>query len=161
MKRSHIRKHLEQLTASVNEVKDYGGHGAYSSQSGFSRGGASGADYQTTSVGKAPIRSGFWQPRNRTENAAGTGDYRGRSRLIPAPKGPEPTLAENTASPFQAEPRYGRTVERLRALRFYSRDKFFHSSIYWDGNAPRLSGDNHVQSHPRVNAALKMRSASR
>jgi hypothetical protein len=42
----------KELTASANEVRDYGGHSVgSSSQGGFSPGGAAGADYQTTSVG--------------------------------------------------------------------------------------------------------------
>jgi hypothetical protein len=50
MTATHVRKHLAELTAHVNEVKDYGCHGtAFSSQGAMSPGGASGADYQTSS----------------------------------------------------------------------------------------------------------------
>ena len=42
------------MTTHINEVADYGGHGTFSAQGGFSPGGASGADYQTTSVGDTP-----------------------------------------------------------------------------------------------------------
>jgi hypothetical protein len=54
MTAKHLRKHLAELTAHVNEVKDYGGHGTACSQGALSPGGASGADYQTTSVGDTP-----------------------------------------------------------------------------------------------------------
>lgn len=53
MTATHVKKHLAELTASAAEVRDYGGHSAtgYSSQGAFAQGGATGADYQTTSVG--------------------------------------------------------------------------------------------------------------
>jgi hypothetical protein len=51
MTRTHMRKHLAELTAQANEVRDYGCHGTgFSSQGAMSAGGASGADYQTTSA---------------------------------------------------------------------------------------------------------------
>ena len=51
-----MKKHLAQLTRHALEVKSYGGHPGFevtgqSSQGAFSPGGASGADYQTTSAG--------------------------------------------------------------------------------------------------------------
>jgi hypothetical protein len=53
--KGHAKKHLAAMTASMSEVKDYGNHGtSFSSQGSFSSGGASGADYQTTSVGDTP-----------------------------------------------------------------------------------------------------------
>jgi hypothetical protein len=56
MGREHLKKHLAQLTQHTKEVQAYGGHPGFevtgqSSQGGFATGGASGADYQTTSVG--------------------------------------------------------------------------------------------------------------
>ena len=55
MTAKHLRKHLTELTAHANEVRDYGCHGTgFSSQGAMSPGGASGADYQTTSVGDTP-----------------------------------------------------------------------------------------------------------
>jgi hypothetical protein len=47
---------MTELTVSAEAVRDYGGHSAtgYSSQGAMSPGGASGADYQTTSVGDTP-----------------------------------------------------------------------------------------------------------
>ena len=54
MTAAHLREHLNELTAHVNEVKDYGCHGTgFSSQGAMSPGGASGADYQTTSADSA------------------------------------------------------------------------------------------------------------
>jgi len=51
MTATHLRKHLAELTAHANEVRDYGCHGTgFSSQGAMSTGGASGADYQTTSA---------------------------------------------------------------------------------------------------------------
>jgi len=48
----HARKHLADMTVSMSEVHDYGGHGTgFSSQGGFQQGGAAGADYTTTSTG--------------------------------------------------------------------------------------------------------------
>jgi hypothetical protein len=49
-------KHLAQSTQHAREVKTYGGHPGFevtwqSSQGALSPGGASGADYQTTSTG--------------------------------------------------------------------------------------------------------------
>ncbi len=47
MRHSHMRKHLEELTASAAEVRDYGGHEAIAdSRDQFAPGGAAGADYQ-------------------------------------------------------------------------------------------------------------------
>ncbi|MGA7770461.1 MAG: hypothetical protein WCA27_30035 [Candidatus Sulfotelmatobacter sp.] len=52
MPKRHAKKHLAAMTASMSEVKDYGSHGTgFSSQGSFASGGASGADYQTTSTG--------------------------------------------------------------------------------------------------------------
>jgi hypothetical protein len=64
MTATHIRKHLAELTEHANEVKDYGGHGTACSQGGFSPGGASGADYQTTSADSA----GDSDSRGQTES---------------------------------------------------------------------------------------------
>ena len=56
-KREHAKRHLSAMTASMNEVHDYGSHGdiGQSSEGGFTgsgmSGGASGADYSTTSTG--------------------------------------------------------------------------------------------------------------
>ena len=56
----HAKKHLSSITASMNEVKDYGSHGdiGQSSCGGFTgsgmSGGAAGADYETESVGDTP-----------------------------------------------------------------------------------------------------------
>ena len=53
----HARKHLAAMTASMNEVHDYGAHGeGQSSRGGFSGSGVSGsaasnAEYSTTNVG--------------------------------------------------------------------------------------------------------------
>jgi hypothetical protein len=50
----HLRRHLAELTSHANEVRDYGCHGTgFSSEGGMSPGGASGADYQTTSADSA------------------------------------------------------------------------------------------------------------
>jgi hypothetical protein len=48
-----LKAHLAQLTSHVHEVAQYGGYEVtgQSSQGGFAPGGASGAQYQTTSVG--------------------------------------------------------------------------------------------------------------
>jgi len=47
----HLRQHIEH----ANTTADYGGHGTgFSSSGSFSPGGASGADYETTSVGDTP-----------------------------------------------------------------------------------------------------------
>jgi hypothetical protein len=59
MTRTHLVKHLAELTQHACEVKTYGGHPGFevtgqSSQGAFSPGGAAGADYQTTSVGGTP-----------------------------------------------------------------------------------------------------------
>ena len=55
MTATHLRKHLAELTTHANEVRDYGCHGTnFSSQGAMSPSGASGADYQTTSVGDTP-----------------------------------------------------------------------------------------------------------
>lgn len=52
MKIEHAKQHLSAMTASMSEVHDYGSHGTgFSSQGAMSPGGASGADYQTTSTG--------------------------------------------------------------------------------------------------------------
>ena len=56
MTRTHLVKHLTELTQHAREVKTYGGHPGYevtgqSSQGAFSQGGAAGADYETTSTG--------------------------------------------------------------------------------------------------------------
>jgi hypothetical protein len=52
MKPEHARRHLAAMVSHANEVKDYGSHGtSFSSQGAFSTGGASGADYQTSSTG--------------------------------------------------------------------------------------------------------------
>jgi hypothetical protein len=52
MRPEHAKKHLAEMTASMSEVHDYGAHGTgFSSQGGFQSGGASGADYETTSTG--------------------------------------------------------------------------------------------------------------
>jgi hypothetical protein len=54
MTATHLRKHLSELTAHANEVRDYGCHGTgFSSQGAMTPGGASGADYQTTSADSA------------------------------------------------------------------------------------------------------------
>jgi hypothetical protein len=51
MTATHLRKHLAELTAHVNDVRDYGCHGTgFSGQGAMSPGAASGADYQTTSA---------------------------------------------------------------------------------------------------------------
>jgi hypothetical protein len=50
--KQHAKKHLAAMTASMNEVHDYGAHGeGQSSRGSFASGGASGADYSTTSTG--------------------------------------------------------------------------------------------------------------
>ena len=56
MKVEHAKQHLSTMTASATEVRDYGGHAAtgFGSQGAMSPGGASGADYETTSVGDTP-----------------------------------------------------------------------------------------------------------
>jgi hypothetical protein len=68
----HAKKHLAAMTKSAgevasyhrgvdenNETKDFGSHGiGYSSQGAFSAGGASGADYQTDSVGSNDCDAG-------------------------------------------------------------------------------------------------------
>jgi hypothetical protein len=41
--------HLKEHVASTNATADYGGHGTAASQGAFSPGGASGADYETSS----------------------------------------------------------------------------------------------------------------
>jgi hypothetical protein len=52
MKVHHAKRHLAAMTASMSEVHDYGNHGTgFSSEGSFSSGGASGADYETTSIG--------------------------------------------------------------------------------------------------------------
>ena len=56
MGRTHLVKHLAELTQHAREVKSYGGHPGFevtgqSSQGAFSPAGASRADYQTTSTG--------------------------------------------------------------------------------------------------------------
>ena len=56
MTRTHLVKHLAELTQHALEVKSYGGHPGFevtgqSSQGAFSPAGASRADYQTTSTG--------------------------------------------------------------------------------------------------------------
>jgi len=51
MTATHLRQHLAELTAHANDVRDYGCHGTgFSSQGAMSPGGASGADYQTSSA---------------------------------------------------------------------------------------------------------------
>jgi hypothetical protein len=61
MKFSHAKSHLQDTVSSASEVASYhrgeGGTGQ-SSQGSFSPGGASGADYQTTSVGSSAPDSG-------------------------------------------------------------------------------------------------------
>jgi hypothetical protein len=48
MKRHHAVKHLRTMTIYANDMADYGAHGTFSAQGGFSAGGASGgADYMT------------------------------------------------------------------------------------------------------------------
>lgn len=56
LKVSHAKKHLAAMTVAAGEVRDYGGHSAtgFGSQGAMSPGGASGADYETTSVGDTP-----------------------------------------------------------------------------------------------------------
>ena len=55
MAANHLRRHLADLTAHANEVRDYGCHGTgFSSEGAMSPGGAAGADYQTASVNDAP-----------------------------------------------------------------------------------------------------------
>jgi len=54
----HAKRHLAAMTAAISEVKDYG-HGIGKSSGGDltrsgASGGASGADYQPTSVGDTP-----------------------------------------------------------------------------------------------------------
>jgi hypothetical protein len=52
MTAKHVRRHLAELTAYANEVRDYGCHGTgFLSQGAMSPGDASGADYQTSSAG--------------------------------------------------------------------------------------------------------------
>ena len=56
MPAKNLKAHLAQLTQHTKEVQAYGGHPGFevtgqSSQGGFATGRASGADYQTTSVG--------------------------------------------------------------------------------------------------------------
>lgn len=52
MKVSHAKAHLTLMTQGAAEVRDYGGHAATgcSSHGAMSPGGASGADYQTSSA---------------------------------------------------------------------------------------------------------------
>ena len=49
----HLQRHLSELTAHVREAAQYSGYEVtgQSSQGGFATGGASGADYQTSSTG--------------------------------------------------------------------------------------------------------------
>jgi hypothetical protein len=48
MTATHLRKHLAELTAHANEVRDYGCHGTgFSSQGAMSLDGASGAEFPT------------------------------------------------------------------------------------------------------------------
>jgi hypothetical protein len=56
MRIEHARKHLAQMTQGAAEVRDYGGHSVtgQGSQGALNPGGASGADYQTASVGDTP-----------------------------------------------------------------------------------------------------------
>jgi hypothetical protein len=53
LKVAHAKAHVAMMTASAGEVANYGGHSVtgQGSQGGMSPGGASGADYQTTSTG--------------------------------------------------------------------------------------------------------------
>jgi hypothetical protein len=53
LKPEHARQHLAAMTTSAAEVRDYntGGVTGQNSQGAPSQGGASGADYQTTSTG--------------------------------------------------------------------------------------------------------------
>ncbi len=53
MTATHMRKHLAELTAHANEVKDYGGHGTACAQGGLTPGSVSGAEYQTSSADSA------------------------------------------------------------------------------------------------------------
>ncbi len=52
MKIEHAKKHLAMMTEGAAEVRDYGGHDVtgQASQGAMSQGGASGADYATSSV---------------------------------------------------------------------------------------------------------------
>jgi len=59
MKPKHMKQHLDLMTQHLQIAKDYGAHGGgYSSGGGFTgsgmTGGASGAEYQTESVGDTP-----------------------------------------------------------------------------------------------------------
>jgi hypothetical protein len=56
MKVEHAKQYLSTMTASATEVRDCGEHAAtgFGSQGAMSPGGASGADYETTSVGDTP-----------------------------------------------------------------------------------------------------------
>jgi hypothetical protein len=55
MTAQHLKTHLAELTANADDVRDYGGHSAtgFSSQGAMSPGGASGADYETSSADSA------------------------------------------------------------------------------------------------------------
>jgi hypothetical protein len=67
MPRAHAKQHLSEMTRHATAMKEYNGHGGgpetdirlpgdigQSSQGGFQQGGASGANYETTSVGDTP-----------------------------------------------------------------------------------------------------------
>jgi hypothetical protein len=58
MKVSHAKAHLSLMTQGAAEVRDYGGHAATGYSQGAMATGASGADYQTTSVGDTPDADG-------------------------------------------------------------------------------------------------------
>jgi hypothetical protein len=50
-----MRQTLAAHEDHANQTKDYGGHGiGYSGEGAMAQGGASGSDYQTTSVGDTP-----------------------------------------------------------------------------------------------------------
>ena len=56
MKPAHAKAHLQMISESASQVRDYGGHQAIGchSEGAFAPGGAAGADYQTTSVNDTP-----------------------------------------------------------------------------------------------------------
>ena len=56
MKPAHAKAHIQLITASAAEVRDYGGHEATGchSEGEFAAGGAAGADYETTSANDNP-----------------------------------------------------------------------------------------------------------
>lgn len=55
MKQSHAKKHLQIISKSAAEVRDYGGHESTADSRGdFAPGGAAGEAYETTSVNDTP-----------------------------------------------------------------------------------------------------------